>query len=105
MWAIGVLTAAVLLVFVYWFAALALAMCVMGGYGALLQFVYDGEWTRDAEGDSVWLPKESASSEPPESPREPKERGNPMRSIYNTLFPIVVVALLAFTVIDTFIGK
>lgn len=104
MWAVGLLSAAVLLVFVHWFAALALAMCVMGGYGVLLPFVYDGEWARDAEG-SVWLPNESASSEPPGPSSEPKERGNPMRSVSNTLFPIVVVALLTLMAIDTLIGK
>src|SRR4051812_18241453 len=96
MWAIGLITAAVLVAFVHWFAALALAMCVMGGYGVLLPFVYDGEWTRDAEGDRVWLPNESASSEGLDSPSDPKERRSPMRLVYSALFPIVVVALLTF---------
>jgi hypothetical protein len=105
MWGIGVLTVPVLLAFMDWFAAICLAVCVMGAYGALMPMIYDGEWSRDAEGDNVWSPKESRSGEPPGPPHATEERDTPTRSIGNTLFPLIVVTLLVYLAIQTLLVK
>lgn len=105
MWGIGVLAVPVLLVFMDWFAAIFLAGCVMGAYGVLVSLVYDGEWSRDAEGDKVWLPKDSRSSEPPGPAHATEDRGTLIRSIGNTLFPLIVITLLVYTAIQTLVFK
>ena len=109
MWGIGVLAVPVLLLFVDWFFAIFLSGCVMGAYGVLVPLVYDGEWSRDEEGDSVWLPKESGSSEhrwPPLHVIEKRgQRGTLFRSIGQTLFPLIVVALLVYIAIETVVGS
>lgn len=109
MWGLGVLAFPVMLLFMDWFAALFLSGCVMGAYGVLLPLVYDGEWTRDADGDSVWLPKESRSSEPPEPPLHViQRRETHMRHfIGNALLPLIfgvfVVTVLVYTAIQTLV--
>jgi hypothetical protein len=105
MWGIGVLAVPVLLVFVDWFAAIFLAVCVMGAYAVLVSLIYDGEWSRDAEGDKVWLPKESRSGEPPGPPHAAEERGTPIHSIGNTLFPLIVITVLVYIAIQTLVVK
>ena len=84
-----------------WFAAIALSVCVMGAYGVLVSFIYDGEWTRDAEGDSVWLPKESRSSEPPGPPHVSEKSAGFISLIGHALFPLIVITLLVYLAIQT----
>jgi hypothetical protein len=111
MWAIGLLAVPVLLLFVDWFPAIFLSGCLMGAYGALIPVVYDGKWSRDEEGDNVWLPKEPRSSEPPEPPLHVVERGGTrehsgtLRYIGHALFGLIVVALLFYMAIDTFLVR
>jgi len=112
MWAIGLLAVPVLLLFVDWFAAISLSVCLMGAYGVLMTLVYDGEWSRDEDGDSVWLPKEPRSTEPPGPPLHVIERGGSrrkggalIRSIGHTLFPLFVVAVLVYMAIDAFVVR
>ena len=103
MWGIGVLAFLVLLVFMDWFAAIFLSVCVMGAYGIVLPFVYDGEWSRSEDG-MTWLPKESGSSEHPGPPLHViEQRGTLFRSIKHTLFPLIVVALLVYLAIETLV--
>lgn len=106
MWGIGLLAVPVLLLFVDWFAAIFLSVCLMGAYGIVLPFLYDGEWSRDEDGDT-WLPKESRSSEPPGPPLHVIEKGggNLMRSIGHSLFPLFVVAVLVYVAIDAFVVR
>jgi hypothetical protein len=109
-WGIGLLAVPVLLLFVDWFFAIFLSGCVMGAYAALLPLVYDGEWTRDADGDSVWLPKEPQSSETSWPPLHViQRRETRMRQfIRNTLWPLIfclfVVTALAYTAIETLLA-
>ena len=105
MWGIGLLAVPVLLVFVDWFFAIFLAGCVMGAYGIVLPFVYDGEWSRDEDG-TTWRPRESGSSEHPRPPLHVIEkRGSLFRSIGHSLFPVIVVALLVYLAIQTLAGS
>jgi hypothetical protein len=108
MWAIGVLAFPVLLLFVDWFFAFFLSGCVMGAYGVLLPLVYAGRWSRDAEGDKVWLPTDSQSNEPPAPPHAPEETEESdtlVRSFIGMLFPLFVVAVLVYTAIETVVRK
>jgi hypothetical protein len=106
MWALGVLAVPVLLLFMDLFFAIFLSGCVMGAYGVLLPLVYDGKWTRDADGDSVWLPKEPQASEPSWPPLHVIEkRGTLIRSMGHTLFPLIVVALLVYMAIETMVAR
>jgi hypothetical protein len=98
MWAIAVLAFAVLLTVADWLEAIVLSGCVMGAYGIVVSLVYEGEWTRDAEGDKVWLPTESPSSEPPGPPDTTEKRGSIWASMLDVLFPVIVIALLAYAV-------
>jgi uncharacterized membrane protein YbhN (UPF0104 family) len=105
MWGIGVLAFLVLLLFVDWFAAIFLAGCVMGAYGVVLPFVYDGEWVRGEDG-RTWQPKESGSSDHPGPPLHVIEkRGTLFRSIGHSLFPLIVVALLVYVAIEALVVR
>ena len=105
MWGIGVLAFPVLLLFVDWFFAFFLSGCVMGAYGVLVPLVYDGAWSRDAEGDKVWLPKETQSNKPPAPRHATEATGTLVRDFMGILFPLIVVVLLVYLAIDTALRK
>jgi hypothetical protein len=102
MWAIGFIAFTALLSFVDWFFALFLAGCVMGGYGGVLvPLLYDGESSRDADGDFVWMPKQDSESNEPHAPQHAVEKSGSVGRILRTVvFPSIVLTMLVYLAID-----